>query len=103
MPCTAVHYALTGCDIVSSFYNQGKCKLYDRWFEFEEMDALTNIFIVLSEKPSTVESKQIDLSERFIGFVYYGRKIDSIDSERLLDFEHSTHSNLKLIPHHDPV
>ena len=36
--------------------------------------------------------------EKFIGFVYYGRNIESIDLERLLDFEHSTHSNLKLIP-----
>ena len=25
-------YALTGCDIVSSFYTHGKCKFWDRWF-----------------------------------------------------------------------
>lgn len=91
-------YALTGCDIVSSFYNQGKCKFWDRWFEFDEANALTDAFIVLSEKPCFVESNQIDLIEIFIGFVYYGRHIDSINLERVLDFEHSTHSNLRLIP-----
>ena len=31
-------YALTGCDIVSSFYNHGKCKFWDRWLESEEED-----------------------------------------------------------------
>ena len=33
-------YALTGCDIVSSFFNQGKCKFWDRWIESQEEDAL---------------------------------------------------------------
>ena len=91
-------YALTGCDIVSSFFNQGKCKFWDRWFESEEREALTNVFIVLSERPERIKDEQVDIIERYIGFVYYGRAIHSIDSERLLDFEHSTHCNLKLIP-----
>ena len=34
-------YALTGCDIVSSFVNQGKCKFWDRWTESKEEEALT--------------------------------------------------------------
>ena len=91
-------YALTGCDIVSSFFNQGKCKFWDRWFQSEEEEALTNVFIALSEKPESVEDEQVEIIERYVGFVYYGRTIDSIDSERIKDFEHSTHSNLKLIP-----
>ena len=91
-------YALTGCDVVSSFYNHGKCKFWDRWFESEEEEDLTKVFINLSEKPESIEEDQISVIERFVGLVYYGKHIDYIDSERLRDFEHSTHSNLKLIP-----
>ena len=91
-------YALTGCDVVSSFYNHGKCKFWDRWFESEEEEDLTKVFINLSEKPESIEEDQISVIERFVGLVYHGKHIDCIDSERLRDFEHSTHSNLKLIP-----
>jgi len=91
-------YSFTGCDIVSSFFNQGKCKFWDRWEESDEEEALTNTFIELSEKPSSVEEESISLLERYVGFVYYGKQIESLNLERLLDFEHSTHGNLKLIP-----
>ena len=40
----------------------------------------------------------MDIIERYIGFVYYGRSIHSLDAERINDFEYSTHGNLKLIP-----
>ena len=33
-------YASTGCDIVSSFFNQGKCKFWDRWIESQEEEVL---------------------------------------------------------------
>ena len=59
---------------------------------------MTEVFIALSEKPESVEDEQIAIIERFVEFVYYGRKVDSIDAERINDFEHSTHGNLKLIP-----
>ena len=82
-------YVLTGCDVVSSFYNHGKCKFLDRWFESEEEQDLTKVLINLSEKPESIEEDQISVIERFVGLVYYGKNIDCIDSERLRDFEHS--------------
>ena len=91
-------YALTGCDIVSSFFNQGKCKFWDRWTESQKEEALTNVFMELSEKPNAVTEEQISIIERFTGFVYYGRSINSIDSERMRDFEYSLYGNLRLIP-----
>ena len=72
-------YVLTGCDIVSSFFNQGKYKFWDRWTESQEEEALTTAFMELSEKPNSVTEEQISVTEQFIGFVHYGRCINSID------------------------
>ena len=41
-------FAFTGCDTVSSFYNQGKCKLWDRWEEYTENIQVTRVFSELS-------------------------------------------------------
>ena len=76
-------YVLTACDIVSSFCNQGKCKFWDRWTESQEEEALTIVFMELSEKLNAVTEGQISIIERFTGFVYYGRSINSVDSERM--------------------
>ena len=92
---------MTGCDIVSSLFNQGKCKFWDLWTESQEEEALTTVFIELSEKPNAVTEEQISVIERFICFVYYERCINSIDSDRMRDFEHSLHRNLGLIPPQD--
>ena len=91
-------YVLTGCDIVSSFFNQGKYKFWVRWTESQEEEALTTVFMELREKPNSVTEEQISVTEQFIGFVYYGQCINSIDSERMRDFEYSLHENLQLIP-----
>ena len=91
-------YALTGYDIVSSFFNQGNCKFWDRWTESQEEDALTTVFMELSEKPNAVTEEQISMIEWFTGFVYYRRSINSIDSKRMQDFEYSLQENLRLIP-----
>ena len=72
-------YVLTGCDIVSSFFNQGKYKFWDRWTESQEEEALTTAFMELSEKPNSVTEEKISVTEQFIGFVHYGRCINSID------------------------
>ena len=63
-------HALTGCNIVSSFFNQGKCKFWDWWTESQEEEALANVFMELSEKANTVTEEQIFVTERFIGFVF---------------------------------
>ena len=52
----------------------------------------------LSEKSNAVTKEQISVTERFIGFLYDRRCINSIDSERIRDFEYSMHGNLQLIP-----
>ena len=52
-------YALTGCDIVSSFFSQGKCKFWDRWIKSQGEEALTTVFMELSEKPNAVTKEQI--------------------------------------------
>ena len=36
-------HAFSGCDCVSSFFNQGKCKIWDRWQNFDDTLALTSI------------------------------------------------------------
>ena len=79
---------LTGCDIVSSFFNQGKCKFWDWWIGSQEEDALETVFMELSEKSNAA---QISVIERFNGFVYYRQFITSIDSERMRDFKYSLH------------
>ena len=92
-------HTFTGCDTVSSFFNQGKCKFWDRWEEFDEVDKLTRVFAELSAKPTTLLSEQINVLERFILYVYYGKCTgDDIDVQRMREFEHSTHSNLQLLP-----
>ena len=91
-------YVFTECDIVSSFFNQGKCKFWDRWTESQEEKTLTTLFMELSEKPNAVTEEQISIIEQFTSFVYYGRSINSIDSERMQDFEYSLHGNLWLVP-----
>ena len=63
-------YALTGCDIVSSFFNQGKCKFWDQWTESREEEPLTTVFMELSDKANALTEEQISVIEQFTGFVY---------------------------------
>ena len=91
-------YALTGCNIVSSFFNQCKCKFWDWWTESQDEEALANVFMELSEKANTVTEEQIFVTEQFIGFVCLGRPVNSIDSERMWGFKYLLHGNVRLIP-----
>ena len=94
--CTALPFfhAFTGCDISSSFFNQGKCKFWDRWIEFNEENVLTEAFSLLSRKPESVTLEQCDVIERYLAFVYFEDVSDSIDALRHREFEHATHNNL---------
>ena len=91
-----------GCDSVSSFFNQRKCKFWDRWQEFEDLDILTDLFSDLSKRPpADISDDQVHLLEKFVLFVYYGKIGDSthdINIERMREFEYSTHNNLRLLP-----
>ena len=48
-------HAFTGCDTVSSFFNHGKCKFWDRWQQFDDKDDLTRVFTELSQVESQVQ------------------------------------------------
>ena len=93
-------HSFTGCDTVSSFFNHGKCKFWDRWREFEEKDALTRVFVKLSEKPTMIMPEQVSILESYVLSVYYNKVMGpvDIDFQRMHDFEHSVHSNLRLLP-----
>ena len=95
-------YCFTGCDSVSSFFNQGKCKFWDRWQEFEDIDALTDVFSFFSKMPAvSMCNNQVHLIEKYVLFVYYGRTDDGthdINITRMREFEYSTHNNLRLLP-----
>ena len=45
MQSIAIFHAFSGCDCVSPFFNQGKCKMWDRWQDFTDKEALTNTFV----------------------------------------------------------
>ena len=92
-------HAVTGCDSTSYFFNQGKCKFWDRWEEFSLKDELTSVFGQLGRKPSTVTDEQALLLEKYVSFVYHNSELeDDINSLRMRDFEYSTHNNLRLLP-----
>ena len=58
---------------------------------------MSTVFLELSEKLNAVTREQITVIEQFIGFMYNGRCINSIDSENIGDFGYSVHENLWLI------
>ena len=93
-------HAFTGCDTVSSFFNHGKCKFWDRWQEFDDKDDLTRLFSELSQKPSAITDVQISILEKNLLSVYYANMTGpcDINYQRMHDFEHSVHSNLRLLP-----
>ena len=93
-------HTFTGCDNVSSFFNHGKCKFWDRWDEYQEKDVLTDVFIELSTKSVSILANHIETIEKYLIFVYYdsSAKPKDINLLRMIDFEHSTHNNLRLLP-----
>ena len=92
-------HALSGCDSVSSFFNHGKCKIWDRWHEFEDHDSLTKTFSELSNTPEIITVQQMQVIEKNIIFFYYDKTSPlDIAYHRMNDFEHSTHSNLPFLP-----
>ena len=66
-------YVLAECDIISSFFNQGKCKFWDRWTESREEEPPTTVFMELSDKTNALTEEQISVIEKFTGFVYSWR------------------------------
>ena len=68
--------------------------------EFEDRETLTRTFSAFSSTPHFVLCDQIAILEKYFLFVYYNKNCatSDLDSQRLLDFEHSTRNNLRLIP-----
>ena len=100
-------YALTGCDIVSSFFNQGKCKFWDQWTESREEEPLTTVFMELSDKANALTEEQISVIEQFTGFVYSwqckfnltqrGCRISNIHCMEIYDWYHRQDQGWKSI------
>ena len=57
-------YALSGCNTVSSFFGQGKCKVYDVLLKSSQKDDLTEVFIQLAETPVEVTPNMMNVFER---------------------------------------
>ena len=93
-------FAFSRCDTVSSFFNLGKCKMWDRWFEHPDKDRITHVFRELSNMPESVTEEQMIILECYILFVYSPNVDPSrgLNEYRMLDFECTTHNNLRLIP-----
>ena len=93
-------HAYTGCDKISSFFSHGKCKVWDRWFDFENESLLTKIFSELSQRPTNITAEQTIHLEKYLLSVYYPHMtgISDLNFQRMQDFEHSVHSNLRLLP-----
>ena len=71
--CQALPFfrAYTGCDTVSSFFNHGKCKIWDRWFNFEKESLLAKVFSELSQRPTNITVEQTIHLEKYLLSVYY--------------------------------
>ena len=59
-------YAFTECDIISSFYEKGKCKAWDTWLASEHRNTYTELFSRLGNKPEFVSDNDLDIIERFV-------------------------------------
>ena len=93
-------HAYTGYDTVSSFFNHGKCKFWDRWFGFENESLLTKVFSELSQRPTNIAAEQTTHLEKYLLSVYYPHmtSISALNFQRMQDFEHSVHSHLRYLP-----
>ena len=64
-------YALSGCDIVSSLYGKGKCKMFDIWLNSAHRKALIEILIQLGKSPTRITEHQMVVLEAYIRRVNY--------------------------------
>ena len=98
--CSALplFYALTGCDIVSSFFSKGKCKAWDTWQKSGQKDELTALFSKLGDKPAALVNDQIDLLETFVLELYGLSREDTLLQGRLNKFTMSTDDDLRKLP-----
>ena len=63
-------FAFSGYDTVSSFFNQGKCKMWDRWLDNHNRLEITQVFCELSNMPVCVTTTQLKELENFVLFMY---------------------------------
>ena len=61
---------------------------------------MTNVFIELSQRPTNITVEQTSCLEKYLLSIYYPHMtvISDLDFQRMQDFEHSVHSNLRLLP-----
>ncbi len=90
-------YAFSGCEIVSSFFGKGKCKMFDVWLHSVYKDDITEIFIKLGNSPIGVTPDQMDILEKYI-LELYGSRDTSLAAARLDKFNKSKDNDLRSLP-----
>ena len=94
-------HAFTGCDIVSSFFKQGKGKFWNVWMEANSYDnILTNTFKLLSNMPTSISDSAVYTIAVYIQRVYFSKQRHAVplDKQRMLHFINTPDISLKLIP-----
>ena len=63
-------YGFTGCDTVSSWFNKGKCKIFDGFLKSELKQQLIVLFIKMMKTPDTIPDADLDLLFKFVLELY---------------------------------
>ena len=63
-------HAYTGCGGFRLFFNHGKCKFWDRCFDFENESLLTKVFGELNQRPTNITVEQTTF-EKYLLSIYY--------------------------------
>ena len=91
-------YALTACDITSSFYGKGKSKAWDTWMKSEMRDTFTDLFCRLGRTPVNLCKNDFNLVGNFIIEMYSNTgKRTSLTTLRVETFK-SFDNDLRKLP-----
>ena len=63
-------HGYTGCGGFRLFFNHGKCKFWDRCFDFENESLLTKVFGELNQRPTNITVEQTTF-EKYLLSIYY--------------------------------
>ena len=91
-------YAVTGNDIVSFLYGQGKCKAWEIWLNCDDNHQLTNLFQRLGDKPLGISEEDFGKLEEFVLEVYSMRQCSPLAEACGEIFRTSPNSNLWKLP-----
>ena len=100
--CTALPFfhSFSGCDTVSSFFNKGKCKLWDTWMQIDgKTDRLTNTFNYLGDMPEAIRETDLQALSNYVQHIYMtGTLPSSLDKQRMHQFIITPDIKLRSLP-----